>query len=286
MKAGAVARSGVDTTESSSSQQHRGAKMHTLQSTKSSNAATKDVSSNKQGATSSKELTAPSKSPRKPERNSARGKSAGAPEANKEPGRQGAVEAATNHKMKNKPRKRQTFDISPRIVRQFRIYNISSKTPVHAPYSRETEWQQVLQLYAQKLNMSSFSSNIGGLNPASLKNKKQAEIQNHLEQIQMHREIELMVKLLNLRNRNWVQEQIKMSRRLANMQPGSFDSLVVTREHLQLKEHFNWLVWAVGFYYFQMSKIEQFFQYFQSVSSKNEGQTNNQNQRAKQQHLI
>lgn len=44
--------------------------------------------------------------------------------------------------------------------------------PVHAPYSRETEWQQVLQLYAAKLNMSSFSQNIGGLNPGSLKNKK------------------------------------------------------------------------------------------------------------------
>jgi len=72
----------------------------------------------------------------------------------------------------------------------------------------------------------------------------------------MHRDIELMVKLLNLRNRNWVQEQIRMSRKLANMQAGSLDSLVVTREYLQLKEHFNWLTWAVGFYYFQMSKIE------------------------------
>ena len=72
----------------------------------------------------------------------------------------------------------------------------------------------------------------------------------------MHRDIELMVKLLNLRNRNWVQEQIRMNRKLANMQAGSLDSLVVTREYLQLKEHFNWLAWAVGFYYFQMSKIE------------------------------
>lgn len=58
-----------------------------------------------------------------------------------------------------------------------------------------------------------------------------------------------------------MQEQIKMGRRLANMQPGSLDTLVVIREYLQLKEHFNWLVWAVSYYYFQMSKIEQFFQY-------------------------
>lgn len=48
----------------------------------------------------------------------------------------------------------------------------------------------------------------------------------------MHREIELMEKILNMRNRNWVREQIKMCRRLAAMQPGSFDSLVVTREYL------------------------------------------------------
>lgn len=57
-----------------------------------------------------------------------------------------------------------------------------------------------------------------------------------------------------------------MSRRLANMQAGSFDSLVVTREYLQLKEHFNWLVWAVGFYYFQMNKIEEFFKYFATLA--------------------
>lgn len=65
-----------------------------------------------------------------------------------------------------------------------------------------------------------------------------------------------MVKLLNLRNRNWVKEQIRMSRRLAQMQPGSFDSLVVTREYLQLKEHFHWHVWAVSYYYFNLNKIE------------------------------
>jgi hypothetical protein len=66
----------------------------------------------------------------------------------------------------------------------------------------------------------------------------------------MHKDIELMVKILNLRNRNWVQEQIRMSHRIASMSAGSLDSLVVTREFLQLKEHFNWILWAVGFYYF------------------------------------
>ena len=65
--------------------------------------------------------------------------------------------------------------------------------------------------------MASFQQNIGGITPQTMKNKKQSEIQQHLEQIQLHREIELMVTLLNLRNRNWLQEQIKMSRRLASM---------------------------------------------------------------------
>ena len=35
----------------------------------------------------------------------------------------------------------QTYDISPKILRQFRIYNISSTQPVVLPYSRDTEWQ-------------------------------------------------------------------------------------------------------------------------------------------------
>jgi hypothetical protein len=87
-------------------------------------------------------------------------------------------------------------------------------------------------LYYQKLNMASFQHNIGGQNLQSMKNKKPGDVTTHLEQITMHREIELVVKILNLRNRNWVQEQLKMSRRLAKMQPGSFDSLVVTREYL------------------------------------------------------
>ena len=93
-----------------------------------------------------------------------------------------------------------------------------------------------------------------------------------------------MVSLLTLRNRNWVQEQIKMSRRLANMRPVSFESIVVTREYLQLKEHFNWLVWAVGYYYFQMSKIEQFFQFHQTKQMQNKSEggpagTNSQRQK-------
>lgn len=145
------------------------------------------------------------------------------------------------------------------MQRHYRVYNISGKPPVQGPCSRDNEWQQVLQLYGQRLNMSSFHANLGSPNPALIKNKKQAEIQSQLEQVQTHREIELMVSILSLRNRNWVQEQLKMSRRLANMRPVSFESLVITREFLQLKEHFNWLVWAVGYYYFQMSKIEQFF---------------------------
>lgn len=187
--------------------------------------------------------------PVKSEHHSGRGQSAG-------------VESASRHKPQPKPEL--TVDLSPKVRRHFKIYRITRTPPVQSPCSRETEWQQVLQLFSQRLNMASFQANLGNLNPASVKNKKQGEIQNQLEQIQTHREIELMVSILTLRNRNWVQEQIRMSRRLANMRPVSFESLVVTREFLQLKEHFNWLVWAVGYYYFQMSRIEQFFQFHQT----------------------
>mmetsp|Transcript_34656 Transcript_34656/g.53043 ORF Transcript_34656/g.53043 Transcript_34656/m.53043 type:complete len:84 (+) Transcript_34656:501-752(+) len=83
-----------------------------------------------------------------------------------------------------------------------------------------------------------------------MKNKKSSEIEAHLERVQMHRDIELMVKILNLRNRNWVREQIHMSRKMASISPTSFDTLIVTRRYLQLKEHFNWFVWAISFFYF------------------------------------
>ena len=88
--------------------------------------------------------------------------------------------------------------------RHFKIYRITKNQPVQSPCSRDTEWQQVLQLFSQRLNMASFQANLGSLNPSSVKNKKQGEIQSQLEQIQTHREIELMVSILTLRNRNWV----------------------------------------------------------------------------------
>jgi hypothetical protein len=47
---------------------------------------------------------------------------------------------------------------------------------VQSPCSRDTEWQQVLQLFSQRLNMASFQTNFGSLNPSSIKNKKQGEI--------------------------------------------------------------------------------------------------------------
>ena len=226
---------------------------------------------------------------RKDENNSGRGRSAGAAPMNR--GTAGRASAEPGSRPKPPPKPKISVDFSPKVRRHFKIYSITSRPPVQSPCSRDTEWQQVLQLYAQRLNMSSFQANLGNLNPASIKNKKQAEIQSQLEQIQTHREIELMVSILTLRNRNWVQEQIKMSRRLANMRPVSFESLVVTREFLQLKEHFNWLVWAVGYYYFQMSRIEQFFQFHQTKQMQNKadgaaGQAGPNSQRQKQQNML
>jgi len=46
-----------------------------------------------------------------------------------------------------KKKVKQTFDLSPKIIRQIRIYNISSEIPARPPYSGESEWQQILQLY-------------------------------------------------------------------------------------------------------------------------------------------
>ena len=43
---------------------------------------------------------------------------------------------------------------------------------------------------------------------------------------------------------------------MANMNPASLDSLVVTREALLLREHLNWLLWALGYFYFLMTEID------------------------------
>lgn len=47
-------------------------------------------------------------------------------------------------------------DLSPKVRRQFKIYSITGRPPVQSPCSRDTEWQQVLQLFSQRLNMASF----------------------------------------------------------------------------------------------------------------------------------
>ena len=77
--------------------------------------------------------------------------------------------------------KQKGLNLQPGIIRQFRIYNISSKSPVSLPYSKETQWQQILKQYEQSLHMSSFQQNIGGQNLKSLQNKRPVELMNHLE---------------------------------------------------------------------------------------------------------
>ena len=63
--------------------------------------------------------------------------------------------------------------------------------------------------------------------------------------------------LLELKNRNWIKEQIKLQIDRSNMSTGSFDALVLYRKEVQIIEHFNWLVWAVATYYFnRMAETE------------------------------
>lgn len=57
--------------------------------------------------------------------------------------------------------------------------------------------------------------------------------------------------ILRLRNRNWVREQIQVSQEIFAQTAASFESLKIIRKGMQIKEHFNWLVWAIAHYYFQ-----------------------------------
>ena len=63
-------------------------------------------------------------------------------------------------------------------------------------------------------------------------------------------EEELVSKLLQIRNRNWVQDQIKLHTEQNNSSSASLDSLLISRRVVQLREQFVWLVWAIAQYYF------------------------------------
>ena len=50
------------------------------------------------------------------------------------------MKETTTKKYKAKPKINVCYDICPKVLRQFRIYNISNRAPVHSPYSRDIEW--------------------------------------------------------------------------------------------------------------------------------------------------
>jgi hypothetical protein len=58
---------------------------------------------------------------------------------------------------------------------------------------------------------------------------------------------EIATKILLLKNRNWIQELIKLNIDLNDINgAASLDSFVTYRKAIQLKEHFNWFIWAVA----------------------------------------
>jgi len=69
--------------------------------------------------------------------------------------------------------------VSPKVVKKNTIYKISDKLPVHAPYSKHSEWQKI--------------------------------IERHLALA----EDVMAGQLLHLRNRNWVTEQYNNNRAIA-----------------------------------------------------------------------
>jgi hypothetical protein len=60
-------------------------------------------------------------------------------------------------------------------------------------------------------------------------------------------EEEIATKILLFKNRNWMQELIKLNLDLNDMSgANSLDSFVTYRRAIQLREHFTWFVWAVA----------------------------------------
>ena len=61
---------------------------------------------------------------------------------------------------------------------------------------------------------------------------------------------ELADNLLQLSNRNWIRDQLKMHTENRMAMQDSLSNLVKQRQALQLREHFSWLVWSVAQFYF------------------------------------
>lgn len=64
--------------------------------------------------------------------------------------------------------------------------------------------------------------------------------------------------LLDLKNRNWVQDLITAHQQyIYTLHGSSFDSLVKHKRMIQLREQFNWLVWAISFQYFKSNSVKK-----------------------------
>lgn len=113
----------------------------------------------------------------------------------------------------------------PQVPRK-QIYKITTEFPVAKPYSRLDEWQRVLERYAEA-QRSIFEDK--PVDPCF---------------------DELASNLLNLNNRNWILDQIALHSESRMAMHDSLGNFAKQKKLLQLREHFSWLVWAVGQYYF------------------------------------
>jgi len=105
-------------------------------------------------------------------------------------------------------------DVSPEVAKRNKIYHISTSFPFEHPYSKPSDWKKAVDKFMD-----------------------QGEDQMILDLLQLH-------------NRNWIKEQIDIQTEISNDSSASFESLLLGRKFLQLRESFNWVVWALGQYYF------------------------------------
>jgi len=107
------------------------------------------------------------------------------------------------------------------------IYQITNEFPVSRPYSTPQEWQKVLSKHVYR--------------QSQMINDKVPDSEDDM----------LMENILNLSNRNWIKDQINLHIENMNAMQDSLDSLPRQKRSIQLREHFNWLVWSVAQFYFR-----------------------------------
>lgn len=132
-------------------------------------------------------------------------------------------------------KKKEKTNLCPQaLAESFSFYNFSKESASEIERSHSSDWQQLIQIH--------FSAFEASLKPLNTRNEA---INTDWD---LNTRIELTKKVLNLPPRNWINEQIYLMNQ--TLQRPSDTGANFNRKSIQLKYQFQWLVWAIGNYFY------------------------------------